>query len=96
MVRDACKRQTTAVDRKVISTYFQMQTRLRYVLSINVIVSITFTLCWGMQLGGIAWYTCVDQKNVHLGKTTDRFKTNFDCKTAFTTTKSLDQKGFQV
>ena len=27
---------------------------------------------------------------------TDRFKTNFDCKTAFTTTKSLDQKGFQV
>ena len=57
MVRDACKRQTTAVDRKVISTYFQTQRRLGYVSSINVTASITFTLCWGMQEGGIAWYT---------------------------------------
>ena len=57
MVKDACKRQTTAVDQKVISTYFQTQRRLRYVSSITVIASITFTLCWGMQLGGIAWYT---------------------------------------
>ena len=55
MVRDACKRQTTAVDRKVITTYFQTQRGLRYVSSTNVIASITFTLCWGK--GGIAWYT---------------------------------------
>ena len=46
MVRNACKRQTTAVDRKVISTYFQTQRRLRNVSSINVIASITFKLCW--------------------------------------------------
>ena len=45
----ACKRQTTAFDQKVISTYFQTQRRLRYVSSINVIASITFTLCWGKQ-----------------------------------------------
>ena len=46
MVRNACKRQTTAVDRKAISTYFQTQRRLRNVSSINVIASITFKLCW--------------------------------------------------
>ena len=46
MVRNACKRQTTAVDRKAISTYFQAQRRLRNVSSINVIASITFKLCW--------------------------------------------------
>ena len=45
MVRNACKRQTTAVDRKAISTYFQTQRRLRNVSSINVIASITFKLC---------------------------------------------------
>ena len=47
MVRNACKRQTTAVDRKVISTYFQTQRRLRNVSSINVIASITFKLFCG-------------------------------------------------
>ena len=49
MVRNACKRQTTAVDRKAISTYFQTQRRLRNVSSINVIASITFTLCRGKE-----------------------------------------------
>ena len=43
--RNACKGQTTAVDRKLISTYFQRQRRLKYVSSINVIASITFKLC---------------------------------------------------
>ena len=49
MVRNACKRQTTAVDRKVTSTYLQTQRRLRNVSSINVIASITFTLCRGEE-----------------------------------------------
>ena len=49
MVRNARKRQTTAVDRKVTSTYFQTQRRLRNVSSINVIASITFKLCWGKE-----------------------------------------------
>ena len=47
MVRNACKRQTTAVHRKVISTYILTQRRLRNVSSINVIASITIKLCWG-------------------------------------------------
>ena len=47
VVRNACKRQTTAVDRKAISTYFQTQRRLRNVSSINVIASITFKLFCG-------------------------------------------------
>ena len=49
MVRNTCKRQTTAVDRKVTSTYLQKQRRLRNVSSINVIASITFTLCRGEE-----------------------------------------------
>ena len=99
MVRDACKRQTTAVVRKVISTYFQTQRRLRYVSSINVIASITFMLCRGKQLGGIAWYTVTlslcRSKERSLKQTTDRFKTNFDCKTAFTTTRVYIKKVFK-
>ena len=47
MVRNACKHQTTVVDRKVRLTYFQTQRRLRNVSSINIIASITFKLCQG-------------------------------------------------
>ena len=36
--------------------------------------------------------SCVGQKNVHLSKTTDRFRANFDCKTAFTTTRVYIEK----
>ena len=99
MVRDACKRQTTAVDRKVISTYFQTQRRLRYISSTNVIASITFTLCWGKQQGGITWFTVTlslcRSKERSLKQTIDRFKTNFDCKTAFTTTRVYIKKVFK-
>ena len=38
----------------------------------------------------------VDKKNVHLSKTIDKFKTNFDCKTAFTTTRVYTEKLFKV
>ena len=38
---------------------------------------------------------CVEEKNVHLNKTTDRFKTNFHCKTAFTTTRVYIEKLFK-
>ena len=38
---------------------------------------------------------CVGEKNVHLSKTTNRFKTNFDCKTAFTTTRVYIEKIFK-
>ena len=47
MVRNACKHQTTVVDRKVRLTYFQTQRRLRNVSSINIIASIMFKLCQG-------------------------------------------------
>ena len=62
----------------MISTYFQTQRKLRYLSSMNVIASITFRLCWGSN------------RAVSLG--TDRFKTNFDSKTAFTTTRGYIKK----
>ena len=49
MVRNACKRHTKTVDRKVTSTYFQTQRRSRNVSSINVIASIMFKLCWAKE-----------------------------------------------
>ena len=46
-------------------------------------------------LSTLLHWACVDQKNVHLSKKTDRFKTNFDCKTAFITTRVYIKKVFK-
>ena len=66
--------------------------------SINVIASITFKLCWGCNRAVLVhcYIKLVSiKKNVHLSKTTDRFKINSDCKTAFTTTRVYIEKLFK-
>lgn len=92
------------VDRKVISTYFQTQRRLRYVSSINIIAFIMFKLCWGSN-----WVVQCNIKLMSIKRTftltkwprdkfvisSYRFKTNFNCKTSFTTKRGYIEKGFK-
>ena len=46
-------------------------------------------------LGTLLHLAYVDQKNVHISKTTERLKNSFDCKTAFTTTRGYIEKLFK-